>query len=259
MEPVEYEYYQLVKDKMIPGKIVDGKLVRDTAKSTDPDLLKYSPDQERDERGRFTAGGGVETEILNRAKQGKNINMGSYPVDRASRTDGRASDVTSKYYYDKQKMGEVIHAQGWDKASIGLPADEFDKLAQNPDFVKVYRGAPEGSREGLLNGTPWIGNGVAGPGTYVTTNIDRAKGFVKDGEIVHEFLVPASMLNTAQTREEVNNFIVDKYGNNYRFDSDAPQVLSAAQGYGAYNAGVGTRFPGDYVIYNTSALIVKVK
>jgi len=59
MEPMEYEYYKLVNGKMLPSKVVNGKL-QVVNKSLDPDLLKYSPDQERDARGRFSSGGGVE-------------------------------------------------------------------------------------------------------------------------------------------------------------------------------------------------------
>ena len=198
----------------------------------------------------------VADEILSRAEQGKSIDLGSYPKDR--------DDVISKYAYDKEKLGEVIHSQGWDKPSIGLTSDNFEKLAENPDFIRVYRGAPKGAITGLLNGEPWIGNGQAGPGTYVSLRRERAELFARGvampdrGYVVHEFLVPKKMLESAQTREEVNDSIVSQYGAKSRFDSNAPQVLSAAKGYGAHDATSHTGHSGDYVIYNTSALIVKL-
>jgi hypothetical protein len=56
MEPIEYEYYQLVNGKMLPGKVVNGKL---QLKAVAPDLAKYSEDQPRDAHGRFGSGGGA--------------------------------------------------------------------------------------------------------------------------------------------------------------------------------------------------------
>ena len=59
MDKLENAYFQLVKGKLYPGKIVDGKLVRDTDKALEADLAKYNPDQERDSHGRFGSGGGA--------------------------------------------------------------------------------------------------------------------------------------------------------------------------------------------------------
>jgi hypothetical protein len=225
-----------------------------------PEPFEKHETHDQSSHGSWASGGGgidsIASEVLSRAEQGKKIDLGSYPEDR--------DDVISKYAYDKEKLGEVIHRQNWDKPSIGLPSNEFEKLAENLDFVRVYRGAPKRALTGLLNGEPWIGNGAAGPGTYISVHRERAELFARGvampdrGYVVHEFLVPKKMLDSAQTREEVNNFIVSRHGAKSRFDSDAPQVLSAANGYGAHNATSHTGHSGDYVIYNTSALIVKL-
>jgi hypothetical protein len=213
------------------------------------DVLKHQQ-HDQSSHGNWAAGSkSIAGEVMSRAEQGEVIGLGSYPKDR--------EDVISKYAYDKEKLGEVIHRQGWDKPSIGLPSEEFEKLAESSDFVRVYRGAPKGAVNGLLEGKPWIGNGAAGPGTYVTLRRERAELFAR-GVVVHEFLVPKKMLDSAQTREQANDFIVSQHGAKSRFDSNAPQVLSAANGYGAHDSGSHTGYSGDYVIYNTSALIVKL-
>ena len=180
--------------------------------------------------------------------------MGNYPSNRKNNPDDPNGFKT-----DEKKMAEIIHAQGWDKASIGLSASEFEKLANNSDFVRLYRGAPKASVKAMIDGKPYIGNGAVGPGTYVSKSKDRATQFANNkGYKVIEFLAPKKLLDKAATRTEQRKEIVGKFGEQAFYDSDAPMVLSASNGNGATWNGEWTRFPTDYVIYNTSALIVKI-
>jgi SPP1 gp7 family putative phage head morphogenesis protein len=204
-------------------------------------------------------GGGGSTaataaKLLENADKGKVIDLGDYP---ANRKDNPADPYGFKT--DQAKMGEVIDKQGWAEPSTGLTETEFEDLAKNPDFVRVYRGAPAASAQAMVDGKPYIGNGVAGPGTYITTSRDRAAQFAgKPDYAVVEMLVPKKLLSGAGTRDAQRASMISRFGANSVFDSDATYVMSAAGGNGAtYTAG-WARYTTDYVIYNTSALAVKI-
>lgn len=234
------------------SKVID----RFTMNATDFEIVeevsKFNPNH--DEAGRFSSGaGGAATGVLSKVT-GKVIDLGSYPQDRLGNPDDPYG-----YKTDEKKMGEVIHTQGWDKPSLGLSETEFEELATNPDFVRVYRGAPAASVQAMIDGKPYIGNGAVGPGTYVSTNRSRAEAYVNEpGYKVIEMLVPKVLLDGAATRSQQRIATTQKYGESYFYDTDVPKVLSASQGNGATWNGEWTRFPNDYTIYNTSAIVVKV-
>lgn len=218
-------------------------------------VLKHG-NHDQSSHGSWATGGlhEVASEIIFRAGVGTKVDLGNYPLNRKDNPDDPHGFKT-----DAKKMGEVIHAQGWDKASIGLPASEFEELANNPDFVRVYRGAPEASVQAMIDGEPYIGNGAVGPGTYVSVSRDRAAAYASEqGYKVIEMLAPKKMLDGAATKTQQRKEIVEKFGEQAFYDSDAPMVISASNGNGATWSGEWTRFPTDYVIYNTSALVVKV-
>jgi len=219
------------------------------------DLGKYSPDQERDERGRFGSGSGESStagsagkEALNRAQNGKQIDVTDF-------VNGERS-----YEGDLQKMGEVIHAQGWNAPSQVLSSNEFDKLKVSGDFVTVYRGGPAGLQAGLTSGQPWIGDGNAGPGTYTTTDPERAAAFASlsqmqtGGSEKLEMLVPKSMIDTAPN---INNTPANPLPSKWSGKNRADYVTVAASGKGAYESSTESSAKDDYVIYNTSALIIR--
>ena len=203
--------------------------------------------------GRGGGSAGTAASLLEKADKGKVVDLGSYPQDRKSPED------TYGYKTDAAKMGEVINKQGWSEPSTGLSEAEFEELAKNPDFVRVYRGAPAASAQAMVDGKPYIGNGAVGPGTYVTTSRARAEQFAgKPDHAVIEMLVPKKLLSGAARRETQRRDMISRFGESSVFDSDAVFVLSAAQGNGATASADWTRFSTDFVIYNTSALAVKI-
>jgi SPP1 gp7 family putative phage head morphogenesis protein len=219
------------------------------------DLEKYSETQERDSHGRFGSGSGESStagsagkEALNRAQNGKQIDVTDF-------VNGERS-----YEGDLQKMGEVIHAQGWNAPSQVLSSNEFDKLKVSGDFVTVYRGGPAGLQAGLTSGQPWIGDGNAGPGTYTTTDPERATAFASlsqmqtGGSEKLEMLVPKSMIDTAPN---INNTPANPLPSKWSGKDRADYVTVAASGKGAYESSTESSAKGDYVIYNTSALIIR--
>ena len=191
--------------------------------------------------------------LLEKADRGKVIELGSYPEDRKSPEDPYG------YKTDAAKMGGVITEQGWSEASTGLTESEFEELAKNPEFVRVYRGAPAASAQAMVDGKPYIGNGAVGPGTYITTSRARAEQFAgKPDYAVIEMLVPKKLLTRAARRDTQRGEMVSRFGESSVFDSDAVFVLSAAGGNGATASADWTRFTTDYVLYNTAAVAVKV-
>jgi hypothetical protein len=109
MEPVEYKYYQLVKGKMVPGKIVNGKLERVLHVKEKTVLSKYSEDQPRDERGRFGSTDGESTpgklpDVQPMSKE-QEINFNSFQVAQDFTSDNNPTfarglhDYTGNDYY----------------------------------------------------------------------------------------------------------------------------------------------------------------
>jgi len=199
----------------------------------------------------------VADEAVQRAKIGKKIDLGSYPMNRGQEED---NPKNNGYKTDFRKMKEVIEAQGWDKPAIGVTKDEFRELwnsAAQLGLTRIFRGAPNNASQELVDGKPFIGNGVIGPGTYVSTNYSRASQFASsEGYSVMEMLVPNELLRSYKDRTALRREVADRYGDKYMYDSDAPFVVFAADGNGAVSGEGWSRFSGDYVIYNTSAIIV---
>jgi len=220
------------------------------------DLEKYSETQERDSHGRFGSGSGESStaesagkEALDRAGSGKTLEGYDHYLE--------SSEFYRTYENDRAKMGEVIHAQGFDKPSIVLPLEEFDKLAKSGNFVTVYRGGPEGLTEGLTSGNPWIGDGNAGPGTYVTTNVDRAGSYANQaekGETV-TMLIPSELITNAPDRND-SNYHLSPTPAPFNRQSRGDTLEMAVKGVGAYNSAYESK-AGDYVVFNTSALIIR--
>ena len=250
-------------DNVITDPIPDPELIQepmhpDALKTADADLLKYSPDQERDERGRFGSGsGGASTaeaagkESLDRAGSGKTLEGYDHYLE--------SSEFFRTYENDRAKMGEIIHAQGFDKPSLTLSPEEFDKLSKSGDFVTVYRGGPEGLAAGLTSGNPWIGDGNAGPGTYVTTNIDRAGSYANQAEKgeVTQMLIPKEMITNAPDRRDTN-YHLSPTPAPFNKQSRGDTLEMAVKGVGAYSSVYESK-AGDFVVFNTSALIIRGK
>lgn len=202
------------------------------------------------------ATGSVAAESMARIK-GKELNYDWY-VKEGSTNKTR----------DVEVIGQLIHEQGWDKPSLSATSAEFEALAETGDFVRLYRGAPAEALQALLDGKPWIGNGKAGPGTYVATSKERAQLFAGGGR-VHEFLMPKKMFDDAMTANQVRAFYSKKTKElgvpQQEWDEAGKFALSASTGNGLLFAFDGdmedtsySDFSSDYVVYNTSALIVKV-
>jgi hypothetical protein len=238
--------------------------VWDTFDANNPPLLieNYSPivakfNPNHDELGRFATGNNsIAAESLSRVG-GKELNYDWY-IEEGSHYKKRDAEV----------IGQIIHEQGWDKPSLSANVDEFEALAESGDFVRLYRGAPVESLQGLLDGKPWIGNGKAGPGTYVATSRQRAQLFASGGTVL-EFLMPKKMFDNAMTASQVREFYSQKTKQlgvrEQEWDDAGKFALSAHSGNGLLYAFDGEKedsaysdFSSDYVVYNTSALIVKV-
>ena len=235
------------------------------SKGKSADITKENPN--RDPRtGQFTYGAGgpqsggggggavgtdaesLKEEALKRAESGKKIDVTEF------------AEAPRSYEADNAKMGEVIKEQGWSKPALVANPEEYEKLKASGDFIEVHRGGPKGTTDGLTSGDPWIGDGNAGPGTYVTTDIERATAFaslskMKTGDSeVTTALIPKTMLEKAPGfSSSPENPLPSKWSGKKRAD----YVVVAASGNGAYESSYESSADGDFVIYNTSAMVIK--
>jgi SPP1 gp7 family putative phage head morphogenesis protein len=190
----------------------------------------------------------IEEEALTRSQIGRKIDVTDFVNSSRS------------YEADNAKMGEVINAQGWNKPSLVADPTEYEKLKASGDFVEVFRGGPKGLTEGLTSGNPWIGDGNAGPGTYVTVDAERAKAYASlskmqtgDSEVITA-LIPKNIIEDAPNLlTSPENPLPSKWNGKKRAD----YVLNAADGKGAYESSYESSAKGDYVIYNTASMIIR--
>jgi hypothetical protein len=190
----------------------------------------------------------LKSESLTRSKVGVKINIDDFLTGPRS------------YEGDVAKMGEVIHAQGWNKPSLLANSTDYEALKSTGDYVEVFRGGPKGLTEGLTSGKPWIGDGNAGPGTYVTIDRSRADAFASlskmqtgESEVVTA-LIPKELLDTAP---DLTTSPVNPLPSKWNGKGRADYVVNAAEGKGSYKPIKETSVEGDYVIYNTSSMVIK--
>lgn len=151
-------------------------------------------------------------------------------------------------------LARIIKEQEWGKPAPMLSDEEFAEAYATGKFTLVYRTGPIGLERGILNGTPYVGEGLFGVGTYVTDNPNGVLDYVKSetGQSVVPMLVPTAMLESAALVEpETAGGIV--HPNRYLREA-------AALGAGALftrDTRGGSRYAStEHVIYNTSALLV---
>jgi hypothetical protein len=253
------------KDLWFDGNSINEFGYDPVSKGKSADITKNNPN--RDPRtGQFTYGAGgpqsggvnggevgtdaesLKEEALKRAESGKKIDVTEF------------AEAPRSYEADNAKMGEVIKEQGWSKPALVADPEEYEKLKASGDFIEVHRGGPKGTTDGLTSGDPWIGDGNAGPGTYVTTDIERATAFASlskmqtgDSEVTTA-LIPKTMLEKAPGfSSSPENPLPSKWSGKKRAD----YVVVAANGNGAYESSYESSADGDFVIYNTSAMVIK--
>jgi hypothetical protein len=188
------------------------------------------------------------TAVADQAKS----NVGGRALDMSVIGDDGYGIESDKYgRYDENHanptgVARVVEAQGWNKPAQSVTEEQFIALKDSGDFVAVYRGGPPGIEKGMLEGTPFVGDGVLGPGTYCSTDPQRASVFAHislrenpAGGAVVPMLVPRSMFDSAPPAR--------------RNIADDPLTDHGLKGVGMVaNADYG----GDYVVWNTSAVIV---
>jgi hypothetical protein len=149
-------------------------------------------------------------------------------------------------HYGPDSLAKIVKEQGWNQPSPKVSEEEFAALAKDGRFTVVYRGGPGGLEQGMVDGTPYIGDGSYGPGTYVTKDIRRAAWFMPGKDMVTEdnaaivpMLIPRQVTDSAP-----------KGSKTIAYD---PVRDHALQGADAINS---ANFRDDYVVYNTGAVIV---
>jgi hypothetical protein len=174
-------------------------------------------------------------------------------------------------------LARIVQAQGWDKPSPHVSEEDFRQLEKTGDYITMYRGGPIGLERGMIEGTPFVGDGLSGVGTYVTKDPSRAENFakkVKTGGSVVPMLVPRSMVEdghawTEHIYEKTHGrrgsgdrgedsrrwlgLFKTPSGKEAREDDSASLHAIWGKGIAPSTARAGV---DDYVLFNTGAVIV---
>ena len=185
-----------------------------TDKSTDPDLFKYSPDQERDDHGRFGSGSGSSTtsgpgkDITPQMRElfGANTSMDTPPEIQAKMDAINAAEVASGQGKSDAQLTLIAQAQGFDgKPTLVDTLDNIYDLQAKEGGTLVFRGlgnysatldgkvdfdydlkptdnatfTGQQAAEQFQSGDYHPGWGAFGSGTYTATDAAEAVGYGK--------------------------------------------------------------------------------
>jgi hypothetical protein len=202
-------------------------------------VLKHGSHNQKDHAGKGSAR--TDAEIANlaleRSRIGRTVDksvLGEDGYGYVSRSTGERFDT---HLANPTGVARLVKEQGWDAPAQQVDAETFERLAGRSDLVPVYRGGPVGLERGMIEGTPFIGDGKVGPGTYVSTDRARASQFADGARVA--MLIPRRMIDEAPTGDiGIANDPITDHG---------------LRGVGAVR---GPSWRSDYVVWNTGALIV---
>lgn len=123
--------------------------------------------------------------------------------------------------------------------------DDFIELAATGDYEVVTRGGPAGVADGIVAGTPWIGGGANGHGSYFTLDTTLAYNY-------------AEKADSGDAEGEVMFALIPKIAtrgrNRYEHTGTVGFGISTGPDY-IHSSTIGA-YTEDRVVYNTGALIV---
>ena len=233
-------------------------------KSTDPDLLKYSPDQERDERGRFGSGSGESSTGGYRA--GKNL-IGSDLNDPMLSSTPATFDIFSAGPRNDKGLEAIAAKQGFDGPAQLVDQAQFDQLARESGYT-LYRGVgaytnaqgEEISGNAIITdfatGQYYAGTGVSGNGIYSTSKVDTAQAYADkegtNGALISMTILPGSQIANYDQVRLVLNEMQDPANPG---GLDVGRVL-AAKGFDGYVT-VGNGVPATIILNRTALAVLK--
>jgi SPP1 gp7 family putative phage head morphogenesis protein len=242
------------------------------------DLGKYSPDQGRDERGRFGSGSGESSSN----PEGHTAVVGTDITSKMGDLFGRNSAEYTKsegfqqikVAYDNGSTAPIIDiiakAQGFDGLPKVVSSETIDKLANDPNYTIAYRGIA-GDKAGqyfeeFKTGDYHAGQGYAANGIYLAQNEDVARGYAGDNGVVMRVAIPNDQMISAPefnaAVDSTHEATKDGYAaNKYSFwGSEDPGATLAAQGVGGAKALIDVGVKGAqnvYVVWNRTMLTVQ--
>jgi hypothetical protein len=250
----------------------------DSEMAVQPDLAKYSPDQERDERGRFGSGSGESSS----SPKGHTAVVGTDITSKMGDLFGRNSaEYTKSEGFQQIKaaynngstaptMDIIAKAQGFDGLPNVLSSEAIDKLANDPNYTIAYRGIAgdqaEQYFEEFKTGDYHAGQGFAANGIYLAQNEDVARGYAGDNGVVMRVAIPNDqMISAPEFNAAVDNtheatkagYAASKYS---FWGSEDPGATLAAQGVGGAKALIDVGVKGAqnvYVVWNRTMLTVQ--
>ncbi len=182
----------------------------------------------------------ITNTAVERSKIGKVVSASTLGEDGYGYISESSGNKFDEQHANPTGLARLVKEQGWDKPSQAVDQATFDRLAERDDLVVAWRGGPNGLEKGMIEGTPFIGNGVVGPGTYMSVNRSRAEAFVPpEGGSLVPMLVPRRMVEEAPSA--MSSYVYDPITD-----------------YGLKGSGMVTNmnYRGDFIVYNTGAIIV---
>ena len=142
-------------------------------------VLKHGSHNQKDHAGKSNkrSDEDIANTALERSRIGKTVDKAVLGEDGYGYIYGKTGERFDTHHANPTGVARLVKEQGWDAPSQQVDAETFERLAARKDFIPVYRGGPLGLERGMVEGTPFIGDGKVGPGAYVTTNRDRARRF----------------------------------------------------------------------------------
>ena len=259
-----------MKDNVITDPIPDPELIQepmhpDALKTADADLLKYSPDQERDDHGRFGSGGGSST-ASGGYKAGKDL-IGSDLNNPILSTTPATFDLFSETPRNDKGLEDIAAKQGFDGPAQLVDQAQFDQMARESGYTR-YRGVGSYTNAqgevisgnaivtDFATGQYYAGTGVSGNGIYFTSKPDTAQAYADKGDppaaVISMTIVPGSKI---ADYDQVNLVLNEMRDPANPGGLDVGRVL-AAKGFDGYVT-VGNGVPATIMLNRTAMAVLK--
>ena len=237
--------------------------VEDSEMAVQADLEKYSPDQERDERGRFGSGDGSSS--TGGYKAGKDL-VGDDLTNPMLLSESPAWSPFNAGPRNDKGLEAIAAKQGFDGPAQLVDQAKFDEYARASGYTR-YRGVvPYTNADGqqisgdaiitdFATGQYYGGTGVSGNGIYSTAKVDTAQAYADkedNGRVISMTVVPGARIASDNDVRVALNQMQDP-ANPEGLDIGR---LLAARGFDGY-VSIGNGVPATIMLNRTAIAVLK--
>ena len=228
------------------------------------DLGKYSPDQERDERGRFGSGSGSETSSGG-YKAGTDL-VGENLTNPILLSESPAWSPFNAGPRNDKGLEAIAAKQGFDGPAQLVDQAQFDQYARESGYTRFRGVVPYTNAEGqqitgdaiitdFATGKYYGGTGVSGNGIYSTAKVDTAQAYADkedNGRVISMTVVPGARIASDNDVRVALNQMQDP--------ANPPGLdigrLLAAKGFDGY-VSIGNGVPATIMLNRTAIAVLK--